>query len=205
MQRVCGSPYEDLICGVVLAGGRGRRIGGNKAFVQLGGETLITRVCRLLTDIFSEVVIVADEVDPFSHLPYRCLPDRFPKLGPIGGIESALRGIPQKGLFVVACDMPFLNPDVVRSMLALSGDYDLVIPQIAGRLHPLHAIYNPTCLPVIADHIKKKDLALRSLPDELHCLFFGEDLFRRLDPQLQSLVNINTPENLASARTALKC
>lgn len=191
----------ESISGVVLAGGKGQRIGGNKAFIKLGGETLIERACLVLADIFSEVVIVADTVAPFSHLPYRCIPDRLPQLGPIAGIESALQDSPKKGLFVVACDMPMLNQNVIRAMLALSGNYDLVIPRISGRLHPLHTIYNPACLAVISDRIKKKDLALRSLTDGLNCLFFGEKLFRRFDSQCHSLVNINTSEDLAAART----
>jgi len=190
----------ESVCGVVLAGGKGRRIGGKKAFIRLGGETLIARACRTLAGIFSEVVIVADELTSFCELPYRTIPDRLPQLGPIGGLESALHAIPHKHLFVVACDMPFLSPNVIRAMLAFSNNYDLVIPSISGRLHPLHAIYNPACLSVITERIKKKDLALRSFPIDLNCLFFREEMFRQADPQLRSLVNINTPEELASAR-----
>lgn len=190
----------ESISGVVLAGGKGRRIGGKKAFIQLGGQTLIERVCDRLAGIFSDVVIVGDALKPFSQLPYQNIPDRLSTLGPIGGLESALRAIPKKYLFVVACDMPFLSSAVIRDMLPFSGDYELVIPRIAGRLHPLHAIYSPSCLPVIAGQIKKKDLALRSLSDHLRCLYFPEDRFRQLDSGLRSLININTLEDLASAQ-----
>ncbi len=190
----------ESISGVVLAGGKGRRIGGKKAFIQLSGQTLIERVCDRLAAIFSEVVIVADALSPFAHLPYRSIPDRLPELGPIGGLESALRAIPEKHLFVVACDMPKLSPDVIRAMLPFSLNYDLVVPRIAGRLHPLHAIYSPTCLAVVTAQIKKKDLALHSLSDHLNCFFFQEERFRQLDSELRSLININTLEDLASAQ-----
>lgn len=186
--------------GVVLAGGKGQRIGGKKALIQLGPQTLIERVCGCLAGIFSEVVIVGDALEPFSQLPYPNIPDRLSALGPIGGLESAMRALPKKYLFVVACDMPFLSPRVIRDMLSFLGDYELVIPRIAGRLHPLHAIYGPSCLSVVVDQINKGDLALRSLSNHLRCLYFPEDRFRALDSEFRSLVNINTLEDLASAK-----
>lgn len=192
-------PLCESVCGIVLAGGKGRRIGGRKAFIRLGGETLIERVCNTLKGVFSEVVIVADEVSPFSPLSYQVIPDRLSALGPMGGLETALRAVSEKHLFVVACDMPKLNPKVIRVMLSFFDAYDLVIPRISGRLHPLHAIYAPACLPVIEKRIQEKNFSLSALPEHLNSLFFQEAKFRKLDPQLQSLMNINTPEDLAFA------
>jgi molybdenum cofactor guanylyltransferase len=207
------------ICGVVLAGGKSRRMGMDKAFIPLGGRTLIKRVTDVLAGIFSEVVIVAcadlkqqppslsprceDLEDPYADLPHRILKDQISGLGPMGGIETALKSLSGKGLFVVAADMPFLNPEVIQSMLAYSEEYDLVIPVLSGRLHPLHAFYAPQCLPAVEKAIRHKQLAVHLLSEEVNSYLFPEAAFRNLDPELHSIVNINTPEGLVEAQERL--
>lgn len=193
------------ICGVVLAGGKSRRMGMDKAFIPLGGRTLIKRVTDVLAGIFSEVVIVvcADLNPQYADLPHRILKDQISGLGPMGGIETALKSLSGKGLFVVAADMPFLNPEVIQAILTYSEDYDLVIPVLSGRLHPLHAFYAPQCLPVVEKAIRHKQLAVHLLSEEVNSYLFPEAAFRNLDPELHSIVNINTPEGLVEAQERL--
>ena len=175
-------------------------MGGEKARLVLEGKTLLERCAERLLDPFRDILVVADTEARCHGLPYRCVADRRPRLGPIGGLETALCTIETDAAFVAACDMPFLNPDVIRSMIDAFGESDLLIPVIAGRLHPLHAIYAKRCLPAIQAQIREGDLALHHLADAVKSAVYPETAFRRHDPLLRSVTNINTPEALEDAR-----
>lgn len=195
-------PY-DAICGVVLAGGKSRRMGRNKSLMPFQGKALITQATDVLSALFPEVVIVCDALSHsekiYAQLPFRVLCDQTAGLGPIAGIETALQSLPGKGLFVVAADMPFLKHRVIKEMLSHVTGYDLVIPKLEGRLHPLHAFYAPTCLPNIREAIRSKTLALHLLSTQVRTCFFPEEIFRKIDPDLISVFNINTPKTLTEA------
>lgn len=193
----------DRICGVVLAGGKSRRMGSRKPLMSLRGKTLIAHATDALAALFPEVVIVTDAVSlserHYAHLPYRVFCDRTEDLGPIGGIETALQALPGKGLFVVAADMPFLKGAVIKAMLTHMTGHDLVIPRIEGMLHPLHAFYAPDCLASMTAAIRSKQFALHLLSSQLRTYFFPEKIFRNLDPDFRSVFNVNTREALAEA------
>ncbi len=199
-----GEMRQEGTTGVVLAGGKGRRIGGEKAFVRLAGKTLIQRVIDILSGVFSEVVVVVDHLERFRDLPCPYLRDRLPGLGSIGGIETALRATSREAIFVVACDMPFVNPDIIRLMLNHSEGVDLVIPSLSDGLHPLHAVYAQTCLPAIDAQIKSGDFGPHSLTKSVRTVLFQKESFLGQDPLFRSVVNINTPADLESAHRILK-
>lgn len=192
------------ISGVVLAGGKGHRLGGEKAWIELGGKPLLKWTADRLARAFLDVIVVADAVERFQGLPYQCVADRQLGLGPIGGIDTALRTTSAEAIFAVACDMPFLQHEVIRWMVDLAEGYDLVIPDLSDGLHPLHALYTRRCLSAIEAQIRKRDLALHALPRMVKTHFVSEETLRRLDPSLLSVMNINTPEDLKRARRILK-
>ncbi|MFQ5580114.1 MAG: molybdenum cofactor guanylyltransferase [Nitrospiria bacterium] len=192
------------ITGVILAGGKGRRMGQEKALIELGGKTLLKGVADCLLGLFSEVLIVTDVPERFPHFPYRCLVDDRSGLGPIGGLHTALRATQQETVFLTACDMPFLHSGVIRSMVSALGRYDLLMPRLSNKLHPLHALYTKKCLPAIEAQISGRDLALHRLPKLVNGGIYLERTFRQIDPALLSVVNINTPEDLAEARSTLE-
>ncbi len=191
------------ICGVVLAGGKSRRMGENKSLISFQGKTLIEHATDVLSQIFPKVIIVCDAQsyteNRFARLPFPVFCDQREDLGPIAGIETALKSLPGEGIFVVAADMPFLKDTVIKAMRLHITGYDLVLPKLEGRLHPLHAFYAPQCLKPITRAIDSQQLALHPLSKELHTHFFSEECFRKYDPTLKSVFNINTPETLAEA------
>ncbi len=160
----------------------------------------VTRLGR----VFSEVIVTADREDRFRDVPFRCVVDRLPGLGPIGGIDAALRAASGRAIFVVACDMPFLNPEVIRWMVGLSDRYDLVIPAFSDGLHLLHALYTAGSLSAIEAQIEKGDRALHSLVGSVRSRFVSEEAFRRRDPSLLSVININRPEDFKRASRILE-
>jgi len=192
------------IIGVILAGGKGRRMGREKALIELGGKTLLERVADCLTGLFSELMIVTDDPERFRRFPYRCVADGQSGLGPIGGLHTALRATKQEIVFLAGCDMPFLHPAVIKSMVIALGGYDLLMPSLSNRLHPLHALYTQKCLPAIEAQITAGNLALHCLPKAVSGGFYPEKTFLQIDPSLLSVMNINTPEDLAAARSVLE-
>ncbi len=179
-------------------------MGGEKALIELAGQTLLKRTADRLVDLFSDVMVVCDAPERFRDLPYRCEADYPSGLGPIGGLATALRVARKETVFVVACDMPFLNPDVIRSMIDFLDGEDLLIPKLSNRLHPLHALYTKKCLPVIEARIREGHLALHRLTEAVKSRIYPEESFRHLDPSLLSVMNLNTPEDLEQARQGLE-
>jgi len=199
------SKVHDAICGVVLAGGKSRRMGANKPLLLFKDKPLIAHVIDALAPHFAQIVIVTDALSvskkDYAHFPCRVLCEQIEGLGPIGGIEAALKALPGKDLFVVGADMPFLKGTVIEAMLRHVKGHDFVVPRLEGRLHPLHAFYGANCLPAVTAAIRSKRLALHRLSAPLNTYFFPEKVFRALDPNLRSIFNINTPEALIEANT----
>lgn len=188
------------IVGVVLVGGKSRRYGRNKALEIFQGERLIDRQVRKVQALFPEVLVITNEPERYLHLEVTILRDVIPGLGPLGGIYTGLLFAQGESVFVTACDMPFLQPAVVKHMVQLSRDYDVVVPEKKEGLEPLHAIYSARCLP----HIKRmldlgKFQVISFFPAVKVCRLSQEEIVR-LDPQGLSFFNINTPSDMDKAR-----
>jgi len=201
--------------GIILAGGKSRRMGADKAFVVFQGRLLIARVVDALTQVCGQIVIVADDGRPYARFDARVVPDTLPGFGPLAGLHAGLSAMRAALGVVVAVDMPFLNPALLRAMLAAAEGWDAVIPSLAAEVkadaltqkrakdldvHPLHAVYRRTCLPGIQAAIDRGDRRLNSFLPDVKVRYFGADEIRAHDPDLRSLMNINTPEELVEAQ-----
>ena len=192
------------IIAAVLVGGKSRRYGRNKALEIFQGERLIDRQLRKVQSLFTEVLVITNEPGDYLHLEVTLLRDVIPGLGPLGGIYTGLLFAQGKSVFVTACDMPFLQPAVVKHMVQLSRNNDVVVPQKREGLEPLHAIYSARCLP----HIKKmleggKFQVVSFFPAVKVCRLSQEEL-QKLDPHELSFFNINTPGDMDRAKELLK-
>jgi len=132
------------VSGVVLAGGISSRYGKNKALVEFHGIPLIERVLGVMRPIFRHVIIITNTPDKYSYLKLPMYQDIIKGLGPLGGIFTGLQVIPNSGFFV-ACDMPFLNQGLIRHMVEIKADFDLVVPRISGYMEALHSLYGRGC------------------------------------------------------------
>jgi molybdenum cofactor guanylyltransferase len=185
---------------IVLAGGRSRRIGRPKAFLEIGGRPLIDRVLDALSGAFSEVLIVAPDFTPFTHLGARLVADTHPGLGALGGVYTGLAAAGHPRAIVVGCDMPFLSPALLAHLVARAGGRTAAVPRAADGRHPLHAAYTKDALPVLERAIAERSLKLLDAVARLDALEIGEAEMRRFDPELLSLFNVNRPEDLDRAR-----
>ena len=196
---------------IILAGGKNTRIARNKAFIELPtGETILQHTINILQEIFPEIIIVTNQKD--AYLPYgSCgkfnvpvVEDLIKESGPLGGIFTGLCYSVSKHNFVVACDMPFIQPALIRLLLEKSGNYDVVIPEIDGEVEPLFAVYSKNCLPVMFEHLQKQNLKIRQVLGKLHLKKIGREEIDRLDPKHLSFFNINTQEDLRKAESLIE-
>jgi len=118
----------DHITGVILAGGSSKRYGQNKAFLEIGGIRLIDRITEEMKDIFERVILVTNEKKGYEYLGIPMLEDIIKELGPIGGIYTGLMSLSDQAGFFVACDMPFINKQLVRYMVDIQDNHSAVVP-----------------------------------------------------------------------------
>ena len=192
------------IIAAVLVGGKSRRYGRNKALEIFQGERLIDRQLRKVQSLFTEVLVITNEPGDYLHLEVTLLRDVIPGLGPLGGIYTGLLFAQGKSVFVTACDMPFLQPAVVKHMVQLSMNNDVVVPQKREGLEPLHAIYSARCLPHIKKMLERGKFQVVSFFPAVKVCRLSQEELQNLDPHGLSFFNINTPDDMDRARKLLE-
>ena len=192
-----------MVSGVALAGGRSKRLGRNKAIEKIGDQSLIERVVGKLSQVTSETVVVVAEESKAADLnlpPWvRTAADLYPGTGSLGGIFTGLSAAKGNYGVVVACDMPFLNVDLIRFMLDIVSDYDAVVPRLQGRPEPLHAVYSKSCVGPIERCLQADQLKIAIFFEQINVAYLEEDDIEAFDPSHLSFFNVNTQEDLDKA------
>ena len=189
------------VTGVIQAGGRSVRMGGRpKGLMELGGRRLVERVLMALTPVVDDVLVVTNTPQLYAFLGLPMVPDVYPDRGSLGGIYSGLRAAPGQAALTVACDMPFLHPEVLKLLAERSGEGDVVIPRVDEQLETLHAAYGKACLPHIEERLLAGKLKIVGFFESVRVVEITEaDVARFRDPRLV-FMNVNTPEELDRAR-----
>ena len=185
----------------VLAGGQSRRMGRDKALLPLGGQTLIERVLATAHPLGYPRLIIG-EPTAYTHLKLPVLPDRRPKLGPLGGLYTALSATTAPVL-LLACDLPFLTPDFLRHLVNRRGPHQAVVPHTATGLQPLCALYEPSCLTAVEAAIQADQLGMRDLLSNLNLDLVKEKDWRPYDEHGLLFANLNAPAEYERAQAAL--
>lgn len=172
----------------------------NKAFVRLGGKPLVIRIAEMLFRLFDEVIVVANDPEPYESTGLRVVPDIFKEKGPLGGVHSGLVNSRCDRCFAVACDMPFLREELVRYMTKHSNSFDVVVPRAFGRYEPMHAVYSKNCIGAMEKYLSLPGaVKIIEFYHEVKLRVVGEDELRSFgDPSLL-FFNINTMEELKRA------
>ncbi len=201
------------LSGIILSGGQSRRMGQDKAFLELGGRRLIDRVADALGQVCDDLVVVANDVERYRGQGWRVFPDAFPGAGSLGGLYTGLQAAHHPYVVTVACDMPFLNVALLRYLADAAQGWDAAIPRahIAGMtgrgsrrdgsptakdvdLQPLHAVYHRRVARHIRARIAAGDLRMIGFLPAIRARYVSAEEVRRLDPQGLSFFNANTPE-----------
>lgn len=194
------SPLFSDIAAILLAGGASRRMGGeNKAFIKINGKTIIQREIEILEPLFERIIVVNNSFEQYAFLKKPMFADIKPGYGPLGGIFTGLNRCSRQYGFVLPCDMPFLNQEVVSLICRRSPGHDLTIPRILGHLEPLHAVYSTRCIPFIEKLMQRGELKIAKLFDEVDKLEIRQQELSAIDPSLRFRINVNTPTDLDKA------
>ncbi len=192
--------------GLVVCGGRSLRMGRDKANLRFGSELLLQRMLRLLADGLGPVPLAvaaaADQVLPALPPEVLVTTDAIPQLGPLEGLHAGLTGLRHccDAVVVTSCDAPLLVPAVLPLLQETPGDWDaVVVSESDGRLHPLCSAWKLSALPAISRQRDSRNLRLQSLLQEVRTTFLPATKLLSVDPQLDSLHNINDPQALAWA------
>ena len=191
------------VTGVLLAGGKSRRMGQDKRLVSIGDETLYTRSLSVLRAIFERVVVVVAQDSPLVASDAPVLRDVIPHCGSLGGLYTGLKEARTQWVFAVACDMPFLDPGTIRHFTILKGEGDVIMAKLRNGFQPMHALYHRNCLPIMEGLIHAQDFKIHRLADHpaLRVRIVTPKELSRVDPEGRSFYNVNTPADLAAARS----
>jgi molybdenum cofactor guanylyltransferase len=195
-----------MVTAVVLAGGRGTRIGGNKPAVELGGVPLLQWAVDAVSAVADRIVF---SVAPEQELPgIRCrLPaiiceDLLPGRGPLSGVYSGLQASEAEHVLVVPCDAPFVEPALLELLWENRCRKDAVIPVVGQRQQTLVAVYGRACARPMEAALNSGDLSMHALLRDVAVRYMPEDTLRTVDPELRSFSSVNTRAELDSARHA---
>ena len=190
---------NNMLTSIILAGGRGRRLGQHKPSTKLAGMSLIEWVIQSLDPLKTEIIVVNASPHDIPTPSVRTVYDVIPGKGPLVGIYSGLKASEGPASLVVACDMPFLNARLLYYMFTLLSGYDIVIPRIDEKVEPLHAIYSKSCLGPIEELLRRDELQTSNLLSQLNVRYVSEEELNKFDPEHLSFFNINTKTDLEQA------
>ena len=188
---------KNNFCGIILAGGKSRRMGIDKAGLTLNGMTFLEIQVRKLQLLGAADIMISGNT---SDLPgTRSVMDIYPGCGPLGGLYSCFVSTSQKCALVLSVDVPLISPATMEEMLEthFRDNYDATILARNGRIEPLIAVYNTDTAGLLAELIENKKLAVRAYIDRLHYRLYS------YNGSPDELVNCNSPEDLAALNTHL--
>lgn len=194
----------DISC-IALAGGKSTRLGRNKLAERIGEKSLLERVIDILACLKGEIILVTAKDSDLPQLgdypDVKIVKDIFPGKGSIGGIYTGLVTSNSFYNLVIACDMPFLNPDLLKYMITVSKGFDVVVPRIKGEIYePLHAVYSKNCIDPLERLIKNNVFRIIELYPLIKVKYLDDSEIGRFDPQKLSFFNINTENELREGR-----
>ncbi|MES0363039.1 MAG: molybdenum cofactor guanylyltransferase [Desulfobacteria bacterium] len=191
--------------GIILSGGLNERMAGkNKAFLSLGGQTILDRLCNTFQGLFDEVLLVTK--DPLQYLSFdlKIVSDLFRVRSSLTGIHAGLFHASAPHAFITACDTPFLRPELIQALLdELEPRWDVIMPVTERGNQPLCAIYSKRCIKSIERQLQNGDPKILNFFPKVKVKEIPEAELRSADPDLISFFNINTPEDLTASEQML--
>ena len=217
------------VTGVILAGGKSRRMGENKALMRLGDNSLIGHVIRCLQNVTDELLLITNSPTEYAHLDVPMHGDILPDAGALGGVYTGVTHASYDAVLCVACDSPFLNPNLLTYLVSVLGEYDAVMPYTYSSrqtpfcrnkdigntnrsygddtqitLQTLCAAYSKRCLPIIELMLQESELRVHALQERARIQRVSPEVWRAFDPEGMSFFNINTPGDFKRADSYMR-
>lgn len=191
---------EKNISAAVLVGGKSSRMGYNKAFLKLGDYTMLENIILKVSIAIPDIFLVGSDQNLYSYLGLPFFTDVYKNCGPLGGIHCALTMSETQYVFICACDMPYIDTELVNYMANNTYNYDIVVPYVRDEVEPLYAIYNKKCLGPIMTMIKSGHKKIRDVFDRVNTKYICTEEIRKIaNPELV-FMNLNTQNDVNKAR-----
>ena len=181
------------LTGIILAGGKSKRMGTDKAFIKLNGKTLLKHSIELIKPFCNSLLISSNNPD-HEKFGYKIIPDKFPNCGPIGGIYSCLKKSEPDWSFVISVDSAFVEPEFIKFLISEINEFEAVVPIHTKGKEPLIALYHKNCLVEIEKMIQSGDFKMHNLLNVIETKFV--DAQNWVDKYPQLFRNLNRPEDL---------
>jgi molybdenum cofactor guanylyltransferase len=191
------------VTGVILAGGKSRRMGRDKAFLPFGKGLLIERVIEVIQQVMADVILITNTPEQYHRFGLPMFADVIPEAGSLGGIYTGLVSAKTPYSLCLACDMPFVKPDFLRFLCDMAVEADVVIPRNAEDFQPLCAVYSQACREPIRQRIAAGHLKITGFFDQVSVRVINGERLTRYDPHDVMFFNANTPEEYEQARRIL--
>jgi molybdopterin-guanine dinucleotide biosynthesis protein A len=194
-----------VITTAIQAGGQSRRMGRDKALVQLDGQPLIAHLLACVNGLGDEILITTSQPGDYEQFGVRLVSDPVPGAGKLVGLHTALSAARGDHVLVLACDMPFVSRPLLEHMLGRAPEADIIVPHRNDRYEPLHAVYHRgNCLPPLRSALEAGKKRMISFFPEVKVLTIKPTEYHRFDPDEWSFFNVNTPEDLREAERRLQ-
>lgn len=177
------------ICGGILAGGKSSRMGTDKGLQAFNGKSLVVYSIETLKPFCSEFLISSNNIS-YHQFKFPLVKDVIPDCGPLGGLLSLLKKTGKEYLFVLACDMPYVTSETIKSLLEGIGTTECVVPKIGDKIEPLCAIYSKALIPKIEKQIATGDYSMHTL------IMNSARKFVHFEEESTEFKSINTPGDL---------
>lgn len=188
--------------GVILSGGLANRYDGiEKALLRVGEDRILDRIYDIYRELFDEIILVTNNPEKFLAWDLLIVSDLFPIRSSLTGIHAGLFYMTNPYAFISACDTPFLKKEMVETIIGkIEAHIDIVMPETSAGFEPLCAAYSKRCLEAAQNHLEQKKLKIIKTFRKNRIKTVSEKALRKIDPELVSFFNINTPEDLARAK-----
>lgn len=184
---------------IILAGGRSARIGQEKAFLRIGERTIIEEQTSTLSKIFTEIIITTNNRKSFKKIDTKVVTDIVPDAGPLGGLYSGLAASSNIHCFVIGCDMPFINLELIKYMIEKIEENDIIIPLSTRGKEVLFAIYSVNCRETIRQQIELRNLKLLDILSFHKVKYISCEEIEMFDPKELCFFNVNSPNDYDKA------
>ena len=191
----------------MLCGGQSRRMGQPKAWLPCGEEYLLPRVVRLVREAVGSVVVAGRRDQELPPLPadVEVVYDAVENAGPLAGMAAGFEALTGRcaAAFVCSCDNPLIRPELIRRFVELLGDAPAVAPEHEGRVHPLMAVYRISTRSLLEEMLASGQLRATDFVHRCGARFVPSRDLVEVDPNLDSLRNVNDPETYARVVSAM--
>lgn len=201
MMGICiqgGKSLKDWGSAIILCGGKSSRMGFDKSSIRIGNKLLMELIAEELEEVFDEIILVADNKNKFSNIKYKVVADQQRDCGPAAGILTGLMAAASNRVFVIACDMPFINKDYIKYMIKVIEEEgpDCVITKNGHWIEPLYAFYSKNMIDSFEKSINMRNFRLFDIIKKSNVHFVEEEVVRRFTKDKSIFINLNYIEDL---------